>query len=70
VGDHRHIEEVLLMTMGHAYVLCVTEIIEPEPLRPAIGPEERIKKQRAVVRFERQRRPAEVTDPGQPQATE
>jgi hypothetical protein len=48
----------------------VAEIIEMEPFGAAIGPEERIEEQRAVGRFDRQRRPAEIADFCQPQATE
>ena len=68
--DRRYIEEMLLVTVRHADVLGVAEVIEVEPLGAAIGAEERVEEQRAVGRFDRQRRPAEVADLRQPQATE
>jgi hypothetical protein len=70
MGDHRYVEEMLLMAMRHADVPGAAEILEMEPLGAAIGPEERVEEQRPVRGFDRQCRPAEITDPGQPQATE
>ncbi len=64
MGDHRHVEEVLLVTMRHADVPGVAEILEMEPFGAAIGPEERVEEQGTVAGFDRQRRPAEIADLG------
>jgi hypothetical protein len=61
---------MLLMPVRDADIFGMAEVLETEPLGAAIGPEERVEEQRAVGGLERQRRPAEIADPGQPQATE
>jgi hypothetical protein len=61
---------MFLVTVRHADVLGVPEVVEVEPLGAAIGAEERVEEQRPVSGLDRERRPAEIANPGQPQATE